>query len=102
MKINEILAEMDSVIVSGRITYIGIRRTVKTRYGEASVATAVLEDETGKIALNLWRDQIDLVKDGDLVQIENGFVKTYQDKLELNVGSRGKIVLISRNKSITT
>ena len=84
---------MDRVTVSGRITYIGIRRIVKTRYGEAPVARAILEDDTGKIALNLWREQIDLVNEGDVVRVENGFVRTYQDKLELNVGSRGKIVI---------
>ena len=89
---------MDRVTVSGRITYIGIRRIVKTRFGEAPVARAILEDDTGKIALNLWRGQIDLVNEGDVVRVENGFVRTYQDQLELNVGSRGKIVVVSRKK----
>lgn len=87
---------MDRVTVSGEITYIGIKKIVKTRYGEAPVARATLEDDTGKIALNLWRRQIDVVKEGDTVRVENGFVRTYQDQLELNVGSRGKIVLVSR------
>ena len=92
---------MDRVTVSGRVVYIGIKRIVKTRFGEAPVARAILEDDTGKIALNLWRGQIDLVEEGDVVRIENGFVRTYKDQLELNVGSRGKIVRISRNKSFT-
>jgi len=87
---------MDRVTVSGRITYIGIKRIVKTRFGEAPVARAILEDDTGKIALNLWRGQIDLIKEGDIVRVENGFVRTYQDQLELNVGSRGRIVVVSR------
>lgn len=93
---------MDGVTVSGHITYIGIKRIVKTRFGEATVARAILEDDTGKVVLNLWRSQIDLVEEGDVVQIENGFVRTYEDQLELNVGSQGKIVRISRDKSITT
>mgnify|MGYP001082971043 CR=1 FL=1 len=87
---------MDRVSVSGQITYIGIKKIVKTKFGETPVARAILEDETGKIALNLWRGQIDLVKEGDVVQIENGFVRTYQDQLELNVGSRGRIIVLSR------
>jgi len=89
---------MEGVNVSGRVTYIGIKTIVKTRFGEAAVARATLEDDTGKIALNLWRDQIDIVEEGDVVRIENGFVRTYKDQLELNVGSRGKIVRISRSK----
>lgn len=90
---------MDGVTVSGRITYIGIKRIVKTRFGEAPVSRAILEDDTGEIALNLWREQIDLVKEGDTVRVESAFVRTYQDQLELNVGSRGKIVVLSRKQS---
>ena len=90
---------MDRITVSGRITYIGIRTIVKTRFGEAPVARAILEDDTEKIALNLWRAQIDLVQEGDVVRIENGFVRTYKGQLELNVGSRGKIVRLAGSKS---
>ena len=97
MKIKQIRAGMDKVLVEGRISYIGIKRIVKTRFGEAPVATAVLEDDSGKISLNLWRNQIDLVKEGDVVRIENGFVRTFKDQLELNVGSRGRIIVISRS-----
>ncbi len=97
MKIGQIHSKMEGVTVSGRITYIGIKTIVETRFGEAAVARAALEDDTGKIALNLWREQIDLVKEGDLVRIENGFVRTYRDQLELNVGSRGRIVVLSRS-----
>lgn len=89
---------MDRVTVSGRITYIGIKKIVKTRFGEAPVARAILEDDTGEIALNLWREQIDLVKERDAIRVENGFMRTYQGKLELNVGSRGRIVVVSREK----
>jgi replication factor A1 len=98
MKINQIRAGMDGVTVTGRISYIGIKKIVKTKFGEAPVARAILEDDTGRIALNLWRGQIDLVKEGDVVRVENGFVRTYRDQLELNVGSRGRIVILSRSK----
>ena len=90
---------MNGVTVTGRISYIGIRRIVETRFGKASVARAVLEDDAGKISLNLWRGQIDLVSEGDMIRIENAFVRTYKDQLELNVGSRGKITVLSRSKS---
>jgi ssDNA-binding replication factor A large subunit len=96
LKISQIRAGMNGVIVTGKITDIGIKRTVETRYGPAQVATATLEDDTGRIVLNLWRGQIDLVRVGDRVKIENGFTRTYRDQLELNVGSRGRIVIVSR------
>lgn len=36
--------------------------------------------------------------EGDYIRIEKGFVKSFRDQLELNVGSRGKIVIVSRKK----
>jgi len=98
LKFDQIRAGMDQITVSGRITYVGIKRIVKTRFGEAPVARAVLEDNTGKIFLNLWRGQIDLVEEGNVIRVENAFVRTYQDQLELNVGSRGRIVVLSRKQ----
>ncbi|RLI24465.1 DNA-binding protein, partial [Candidatus Bathyarchaeota archaeon] len=67
-----------------------------TRFGPAYVASAVLEDDTGRIILNLWRRQISLVKPGYLVRIENGFIREYRGQLELNVGRTGRIVVLSR------
>jgi len=97
MKLDQISVGMDGLTVEGCISHIGIKRIVKTKYGEAPVATAVLEDDSGKISLNLWRNQMDLVKEGDVVRIENGFVRTFKDQLELNVGSKGRIIVISRS-----
>ena len=68
--------------------YIDINRTAKTRFGEAVVAGVALEDDAQKISLNLWKFQISLAKGGDLGKVENRFVRTYRDQLELNAGSR--------------
>jgi len=53
MKINQIRAGMDGVTVTGRISYIGIKKIVKTKFGEAPVARAILEDDTGRIVI-VW------------------------------------------------
>jgi len=97
LKISQIKAGMDGITVIGRIVYIGIRKRVETKFGPAYVARAILEDKTGRITLNLWREQIDMVKEGDIILIENGFVRTYKDRLELNVGSRGKIIRLKES-----
>jgi replication factor A1 len=65
---------MNGITVTGRIVSISDKREVETRYGRAHVANAVLEDDTGKMVLNLWRSQIDSFKVGDIIKIENGFV----------------------------
>jgi len=39
---------------------------------EAETALAVVKDETGTISLKLWRDQVDMIKPSDMIQILNG------------------------------
>jgi len=55
VKIREIQAGMRSIEVTGRITSISERRHAQTRFGPADVATALLNDDTGSIHVNLWR-----------------------------------------------
>ncbi|MCK4352161.1 DNA-binding protein [candidate division WOR-3 bacterium] len=94
VKICDIKADMRNIEVAGRITKIGERREVQTKYGPADVATATLQDETGSIQLSLWRQQINMVKQGDNVKIINAFVRTFGDKPQLNIGKDGQIVTI--------
>jgi len=61
------------------------------------VAVALLEDETGNARLNLWRWQIEQERVGDTIRIKNGFVRSFKNQLEANVGSKGRIILISRS-----
>jgi replication factor A1 len=77
---------------------IGSPKIVETRFGEAKMALAIVKDETGTINLKLWRDQVDLVKPGDVIQIFNGFAVLYGGKTEINVGSKGRITVIRRKR----
>jgi len=98
LKIRDLRAGMDGVTTTGRITKISEKMEVETKFGKSHLAVALLVDETESIRLNLWRWQIDLVKVGDIIRIENGFVRSFKDQLELNVGSKGKITLISKSR----
>jgi len=87
---------MRNIELTGRITHIGDRREVETKFGPAAVAGSILEDHTGSVRLNLWRSQLDIVKEGDTIKITNAFVKTFGGQIELNVGSDGKILVLTR------
>ena len=80
---------LDGVWVEGTIAEKTETGMVQTRYGEALFCTALLEDETGRIRINLFRDQTQ-VKVGDRVIVENGFTNPYG---ELSIGKRGKITI---------
>jgi replication factor A1 len=98
IKISEIKPEMRNFNTKGKIISIGEVKKVETRFGPANVAQAILQDETGSITLNLWRDQIDILGIGDTIRVENAFVKTFKDTMELNVGRDGKITVLRGHK----
>jgi replication factor A1 len=83
---------MRGVNIEGRIDSITDPRTVNLRTGgTAQVADAMISDETGSIKLSLWDDQINLVKDGDTVSIENGYTQAFRGENSLNIGRYGKM-----------
>ncbi|MBS7659293.1 MAG: OB-fold nucleic acid binding domain-containing protein [Candidatus Bathyarchaeia archaeon] len=93
MKIKELRNGMKHVNVEGKIVDKSEPREVVSRYQGTThtVANAVIADETGKIKLTLWNDQIDQVNVNDNVKIENGYVTSFRGELQLNVGKYGKL-----------
>lgn len=85
---------MRNISVRAKVTDISERREVSTKYGRREVATAVIEDETGKINLSLWGKQIDMVSVGDWVDIEGAFVTEFREELQLNVPRSGKLEVV--------
>ena len=98
MKIKHIKAGMERIYLIAKVTAIGDKRTVETRFGPAEVAVATIEDETGRMNFKLWRKQIDQVKLGDTIRVENAFAITFEGKTELNMGSRGRIEVLARKR----
>lgn len=96
LKIAQIKPGMRGLTITGEAIWKGDKREVQTRFGPATVSSAILEDETGSIRLNLWRQQIHEVKVGDMVRLVNAFVKVYRDEIELNIGSDGRIEVVER------
>ena len=96
VKIEKIVPGMRNLKVVGRVVRIGQRKKVETRFGPAHVAAALLQDETGTIRLNLWRWQIDVVREGDLIMLVNAFARSFGGKTELNVGRDGRIIVLER------
>jgi len=96
LRIADIKIGMRDLRIFGTITHVGEVKSVITRFGAARVAAAKLEDPTGSIRLNLWREQIDLVKVGDNVRLENAFVRVFNQQNELNIGKDGRIIVLCR------
>ncbi len=96
LKINELRDGMRKVDVEADVVEKSDVREVRSRYTNETyrVADATLEDETGKITLTLWNEQTLQVNVGDRIKIENGYIKSFRDVLQLNSGKYGTLTVL--------
>lgn len=83
--------------IEGTVERKGEPRTVNMKSGGTiQVCDAFLIDETGgEIKLTLWGDEVDQVKDGAKVKIENGYTTSFKGEVSLTKGKFGKLEIIS-------
>lgn len=92
LRIKDLQIGMKKVNLKAKILEVSKPTVVVTRFGNcASVANAMVSDETGQIKLCLWNDQIDLVTVGDTVEIENGMVSEYRHERQMRIGKNGTL-----------
>ena len=92
MKISELKAGMRNVSVTGKVDSVGESRTVNLKAGGTNdVADAIISDESGSIKLSLWGEDINKVRAGDRVSIENGYMNTFKGENSINIGKFGKL-----------
>jgi replication factor A1 len=96
LEIKALTTGMKRVEVEATIVDKGNARQVQSRFGNETfnVADAIIQDETGTIKLTLWNEQIDQVKVGDRIKIENGYVTSFKSETQLNVGKYGKLTIL--------
>ena len=95
MKIRDLRNGMKNVSVEAKIVEKSEAREVLSRFKDETyrVATAVIADETGKIKLTLWNDQINQVNINDTVKVENGYITSFKGEIQLNVGKYGTLTV---------
>jgi hypothetical protein len=90
--IRDLRVGMRHVNLKGKVLEVTKPKHVVTRYGNhASLAKALIENETGKIKLCLWNEQVDSVSAGDTVKIENARVSVFSGERQLSLGKKGTL-----------
>ena len=95
MKINELRLGMSKINLTAKVVDVSEPKNVMTKLGyQTRVATAIIEDDTGKIPLTLWGRKIDEIGEGDTIEIKNGYISEFRGELQLNVPRKGEITRI--------
>jgi len=94
VKISELKPGTGSVNIEAKVVSVDEAREVMTKIGRRTrVANATIKDDSGEIVLTLWGDDIDRIKEGDTVQIENGWVSEFKGNSQISAGKFGKITV---------
>jgi replication factor A1 len=91
-KIEDLRAGMKKVNVIAEVLETSQPSKVHTQFRDnALVSNAVIGDETGKILLCLWDQQVNAVSVGDYIEVSNSHVATFKGDRQLRLGKNGKI-----------
>jgi len=92
-RIGDLRIGMKQINLRAKVLEIPKHTLVFTRFGNyASVANALIADETGTIKLCLWNEQIDTISVGNTLRIENANVSAFRGEKQLRVGKKGKLI----------
>ena len=84
---------------SGSIELLVLRkfpgRRVKTARWDGVLAAACARDESGMVGLVLWGDQVDRVRTGDVIRIENGWCRMSLGQKVVSTGRSGNLSVIA-------
>jgi replication factor A1 len=84
---------MKKIHVAAKVMEKSEPREVTTGHGPTATCYAEIADETGRIKLSLWGEQCSVVREGDNIEVENGYISSYKGELQLNVGKYGKLTV---------
>ena len=94
MKISELQPRQGKVDIEVEVVSMGDIREF-SKFGKSGrVCNATVKDDSGEIQLTLWNEDIDKVKPGMKLKIENGYVNEWQGEKQLTTGRFGKLEVV--------
>jgi ssDNA-binding replication factor A large subunit len=93
MKVSELRpnSNVDEIILK-IIEKKEIRKVMKRFGGSARVCDLIGQDENGDtVQITLWNDEIELVDVNETIKIIDGWVKEWNNQLQISTGRKGRI-----------
>ncbi|MHA1675606.1 MAG: OB-fold nucleic acid binding domain-containing protein [Candidatus Njordarchaeales archaeon] len=94
MKIRDLKIGLGKVNIIARVVKVEEPRVFVRDNKEGRVTEALIRDSTGEFKLTLWDEEVDKVKEGMKIKIENGYVNEFQGEPRLSAGRYGKLTII--------
>jgi replication factor A1 len=96
-KIEDLRVGMKKINIIAEVFETAEPSKVHTQFRDnAVVSNAIIGDETGKILLCLWDQQIGSVSVGDHIEVKNAHVATFKGEKQLRLGKNGSITVIEK------
>jgi len=94
MNISELKPGTGNVNIEAEVVTKESEREINKYGRKLRVANVTIKDDSGSLSLVLWNEEIDKVKEGDKIKIENGYVNEWQGTPQLTLGKFGKLTVL--------
>jgi replication factor A1 len=97
LKIEHLRVGMKKINVIAEVLETSEPSKVHTQFRDnAIVSNALVGDETGKILLCLWDQQINSVHMGDCIEVKNAHVALFKGEKQLRLGKSGTTIIMEK------
>lgn len=94
LKIKELSTAAKTTDTAGKVVAKYEMREFDKNGRKGKVANMMIGDETGRIRVVMWNEQVDLfekLNEGDIIKISNPYIKENNGKLEVHLNDRSEI-----------
>ncbi|MCW4001441.1 MAG: hypothetical protein NWE93_14510 [Candidatus Bathyarchaeota archaeon] len=97
LKIEDLRVGMKKINAAAQVVEVAEPSKVHTQFRDnAVVSNAVIEDETGRMLLCLWDQQVNTVHVGDCIEVRNAHVAMFKGERQLRLGKNGSITILEK------
>jgi len=97
IKIEDLRVGMKKINLFAEVLETSEPSKVHTQFRDnALVSNALIADETGKILLCLWDQQVNTISVGNRIEIKNAHVATFKGEKQLRLGKSGTVKVLEK------
>lgn len=101
MKLKDIQANQGNIDLVLEVVEKDEPRTFEKFGKTGRVCNVKVRDASGAVKLTLWNDDVDKIKVGDKIHLQNGWCSEYKGEKQLSSGKFGKIEVVEGGQSQT-